>query len=201
MGVGGIVGGVAGTLTQRGAQMGVWKMVVRSRRRNQKLCKRLRLYARLIFCCLQSEGELKDKRELLMALVRKPSELPPYLKMVDWISKNAIEHAQKLRHEHVVPCAVLVEHFVKNERYQVTEKYIFARLLQYGMRALVTVEEDKGLGKKFKKSMPDSWGWNQSSFIRYSEAGISDLVCLRSAVLQNLNALNAVPSREEAQEF
>ncbi|MEO3715614.1 hypothetical protein [Roseateles flavus] len=87
----------------------------------------------------------------------------------DWCCKN-------LRHEHMVPIAVVIDMLVNEPK--VTEEFIARTLRTNGLRATIHRDEDRRLNEHgFARKMPQSY-WTpgslyfQDPLARYKEAGL-----------------------------
>ena len=146
----------------------IYKEALNKRDRNSELKQRLSLYAELIYCALQNANENKENaEEAVNILIRKSSELKPYAKTTDLISNNTFGN-DKNCHEHIVPCCVIKKHLFDKSA-NITVEYIKTVLLKYGLRAIITKEENKAVDIPYKKTMPNEWSIDKKDnpLIRY----------------------------------
>lgn len=170
----------------------LWENIKKRRTENIVLKQRLETCAKMIASCLKSNSPEKEKLELIKKIIRISSEVGDFRKTADVISSHALQYVSdrgrrlkngdislqshmknELRHEHLVPCSVLAKLIHTN---QLQENMIYNALIENGIRAIITKEEDKKIDIiKLKSKMPDSWEFGCNPFARYSISQIHNL--------------------------
>lgn len=142
----------------------LYSKILKKRRGDEALKKRLKLYSKLIYCAIHSESDETNDNilEVVNVLIRKSSELKHYKKTTDLIPVNNKTVADK--HEHVIPCSCIRDHFMSTKidiKKTITKDYIYFILLHYGIRAIINKKDNEEVDKMYKKTMPLGWKFPQ----------------------------------------
>lgn len=139
----------------------LYNTILEKRENNKDLSDRLDLYSNLIVCALShlNADNEKNVSEVINNLVRKSSELRPFMRTTDIVSSEIKLTSKQIRHEHVVPCIFITNNFItiKKKGRVMLKEDIKVILMDYGIRALLSKKENKTIDKNYKKTMPLYW--------------------------------------------
>lgn len=142
----------------------IHRKAIEIRRNKNELIARLDTFSNIIHYSLDSIDNDNERiiRSIINRLVRESSEVGSYLNTTDLIAVKTPRKKER-RHEHVVPCNCITNYLIDN-KHKLSKKDICDVLLNNGLRAIISISDDKKLNQK---SMPSNWEFGMNPLMRY----------------------------------